>query len=93
MVFVRLSGALTHAEKQLVTEPDGARLIKEMRLLLMESGRQRLEAAVAECTGRQVVELYTDLSAEHGEQIIVFTLDDNLDDVEDTALPKTQSPK
>jgi len=93
VVFVRLSGVLTRAEKKLVGEPDGAPLIKEMRLRLIESGRQRLEATVAECTGCQVVELYTDLSTQRGEQIVVFTLDRCLDDVEDKALPKTQSPR
>jgi len=82
VVFVRLSGVLTRAEKKLVGEPDGAALIKEMRLRLIDSGRERLEATVAECTGCQVVELYTDLSAENGEQIVVFTLDKCLDDVD-----------
>lgn len=82
VVFVRLSGVLTRAEKQLVGDPDGASLIKEMRLRLIESGRERLEATVAECTGCQVVELYTDLSAARGEQIVVFILDQCLDDAD-----------
>ena len=41
VIFVRLSGVLTRAEKQLIAEPDGARLIKEMRLRLMERVRGR----------------------------------------------------
>lgn len=82
VVFVRLSGTLSRAEKQLVGEPDGARLIKEMRLRLVESGRERLETAVAESTGCRVVELYSDLSAERGEQVVIFILDRCLDGAE-----------
>lgn len=79
VIFVRLSGVLTRAEQHLARDQEGARLIKEMRLRLMEGSRQTLEGLVAELTGCQVVSLHTDLSTRTGEQIIVFILDQHLD--------------
>jgi len=79
VIFVRLAGALTRAEKHLIRDQEGARLIKEMRLRLMESSREALEQLVNDLTGCQVVSLHTDLSTRTGEQIIVFILDQNLD--------------
>ena len=79
VVFVRLSGVLTPAERRLAGEPDGARLIKEMRLRLMETSREALERLIANATGRGLVSLHTDLSTRTGEQIAVFVLDGNLE--------------
>ncbi len=79
VIFVRLSGVLTRAEQHLARDQEGARLIKEMRLRLMEGSRQTLEALVLELTGCQVVSLHTDLSTRTGEQIIVFILDQHLE--------------
>ena len=79
VIFVRLSGVLTRAEKHLAGQQDGARLIKEMRLRLMESSRQTLERLIDERTGCKMVSLHTDLSTRTGEEILVFVLDRNLE--------------
>lgn len=79
VIFVRLSGVLTPAEKLLAKEQDGARLIKEMRLRLVDSSRETLARLVVEVTGCQVVSLHTDLSTRTGERIEVFVLDRNLE--------------
>lgn len=79
VVFVRLAGVLTPAEERLATDADGARLIKEMRLRLMDGSRPALERLVAETTGREMVSLHTDLSTRTGEQIVVFVLDRSLE--------------
>ena len=78
VVFVRLSGVLTGAEKRLAADQDGVRLVKEMRLRLMESSRETLEKLVAEKTGCKVVSLHTDLSMRTGEEIVVFVMDQKL---------------
>jgi uncharacterized protein YbcI len=80
VIFVRLSGVLTRAEKHLASQPDGARLIKEMRLRLMESSRESLVQLVAEPTGCQLVSLHTDLSTRTGEEVVLFVLDRNLEE-------------
>lgn len=81
VIFVRLFGVLTSAEKHLAREADGARLIKEMRLRLMESSREPLGDLMVERIGCKVVSLHTDLSVRTGEEIIVFILDRNLEQV------------
>jgi uncharacterized protein YbcI len=85
VIFVRLAGVLTRAEKHLAEQADGARLIKEMRLRLMESSRETLENLIVEQTGCQVLSLHTDLSTRTGEEVLIFVLDRNLEQVSDTA--------
>jgi uncharacterized protein YbcI len=70
---------LTPAEERLAADTDGGRLIKEMRLRLMDGSRPTLERLVEETTGRRLVSLHTDLSTRTGEQIAVFVLDRSLE--------------
>jgi len=80
VILVRLAGVLTRGEKRLAAQPDGARLIKEMRLRLIESSRQALAELVVEPLGLRLVSLHTDLSTRAGEEIIVFVLNQNLEE-------------
>ena len=78
MILVRLRGVLTPAEKQLAETSDyveGGRLIKQVRMQLLEKARSLLEAIVHDITGRRAVSLHTDISTRTGERIIVWTLD------------------
>jgi len=79
MILVRLRGVLTPAESKLAQNPEGHDLIKQIRRQLLEGSRSFLEAIVQERTGCQVVSLHTDISVKTGEQIIVFTLSQNLE--------------
>ncbi len=81
VIFVRLAGVLTRAEKHLAEQTDGARLVKEMRLRLMESSRQTLESLITGQISCKVVSLHTDLSTRTGEEVLVFVLDQNLEQV------------
>ena len=83
MILVRLAGVLTRGEKHLASQPDGARLIKEMRLRLIESSRRALEDLIAAPMGLRVLSLHTDLSTRTGEEIVVFVLDQNLEEALD----------
>jgi uncharacterized protein YbcI len=77
MILVRLRGVLTPAEKQLAASSDyaeGGRLVKQVRMQLLERGRSLLEAIVLDITGRSVTSLHTDISTKTGERIIVWTL-------------------
>ena len=78
IVFVRLRGVLTPAEKQLA-KADGAlrgrALIKQVRIELLEKARSLLESIVHDITGRKVQSLHTDISTVTGERVIIFTLD------------------
>ena len=82
IILVRLRGVLTPAEKQLADSSDyseGGRLVKQVRMQLLEKARTLLEAIVRDITGRSVVSLHTDISTRTGERVIVWTLDGSVD--------------
>ncbi len=77
MVLVRLKGVLTPAEKHLAKADrgmDGTRLIKEVRVALIEKARPLLETLVREITRVEVKSLHTDISTVSGERVIIFIL-------------------
>lgn len=80
MVFVRLKGVLTPAEEQLAKTAEGADLIKKTRVQLLEGARLLLENIISEITGCQITSLHTDISTKTGERVIIFTLEQNLED-------------
>jgi len=86
MVFVRLKGVLTPAEEQLAKTSEGADLIKKTRVKLLESARLLLENIISDITRCQIRSLHTDISTKTGERVIIFTLDQNLED--EFAYPK-----
>jgi len=78
VIFVRLKGVLTVAEKKLAKDVEGIKLIKRTRLMLLENARELLKEIIRDLTGVKVVSLHTDISTSTGERIIVFSLDENL---------------
>ena len=80
IVFVRLKGVLTQAEEQLAKSAEGADLIKRTRVQLLEDARFLLEKIISDITTCQVKSLHTDISTKTGERIVIFTLDQNLED-------------
>jgi len=80
MAIVRLKGVLTPAEQRLAQVEDphrGRDLIKQLRVELIEHGREILEEAVQSILGVRVLSLHTDISTRTGESVIVFTLSDD----------------
>lgn len=78
MILVRLHGVLTPAERGLAESSryaEGAALVKQVRMQLLEKARPLLEAIVRDTTGRNVVSLHTDISTKTGERVILWTLD------------------
>jgi len=78
IVFIRLRGVLTPAEKQLAKTPDstaGRKLIKEVRQELLEKARVLLETIITSVLGFKIRSMHTDISTSTGERIIVFTLE------------------
>jgi len=80
MIFIRLKGVLTPAEEQLAKTADGSGLIKKTRIQLLEGARRLLENIISDITGYQVKSLHTDISTKTGERIIIFTLEQNLEE-------------
>ncbi len=78
MVLVRLKGVLTPAEQQLAKNAEGTELIKRVRSNLLEQARELLTRTIEKITGSTVTSLYTDISTNTGERIILFTLVESL---------------
>ena len=79
MILLRLQGVLTPAEETLSRDPDGHRLIKEVRMQLIEGSRSLLDEMIQRLSGVEVVSLHSDMSIKQGERIIVFTLAEDLE--------------
>jgi uncharacterized protein YbcI len=80
MILVRLKRVLTPAEEQLAKTAEGSDLIKRTRTQLLEGVRPLLENIILDITSTQVKSLHTDISTKTGERVIVFILDQNLED-------------
>jgi uncharacterized protein YbcI len=77
LLVVRLTGALTVAEHQLVSSlptAKGRDLLKQVRMHLIETARPVLEAMVQEVTGSKVISVHHDISTSTGEEVVLFTL-------------------
>jgi uncharacterized protein YbcI len=79
MILLRLQGVLTPAEEKLARDPEGHRLIKEVRRQLIEGSRDLLNEMIQSITGTAVLSLHSDMSIKRGERIIVFTLAEDLE--------------
>ena len=79
LILIRLKRVLTPAEEKLAREPEGRRLVKEMRRQLIEGSRALLDAMVLDLVGIEVISLHSDISVRTGERIIVFTLASDLE--------------
>ena len=79
LVLVRLKGVLTPAEEKLARDPEGHRLVKDVRRQLLEGSRSILDELILDLTGVQVISLHSDICIETGERIIVFTVSEDLE--------------
>ena len=75
MIVIRLEGVLTPAEQQLAKDLNGIKLLKEVRMNLIEGAGALLKAIIKDITNRTPISLHSDISAKLGERIIVFTME------------------
>ncbi len=75
IIVVRLEGVLTPAEHQLAKDAEGVRLIKQMRLTLVENSKMKLKSIIHDITKQEVKSMHSDVSAKTGERVLVFTLE------------------
>lgn len=80
MIFVRLKGVFTPAEEQLAKSIEGAELIKKIRRQLLENARALLESIISDIIDCPIKSLHTDISTKTGERVIIFTLEQNLEE-------------
>ena len=80
LILVRLKGILTPAEEKLISEVDGAQIVKQVRRRLIESSRSILDKLIEEKIEAKVVSLHSDISSRTGERIIIFGMDRNVEE-------------
>lgn len=81
MIIVSLHGILTPAEYALCEESKEGRLsIKQVRTSLVESGVDNLMIMISKITEEKVKSFHTDISTQTGERIMVFKLEENLEE-------------
>ena len=73
MVLVRLRGVLTPAEEKLSENKEGKTLVKDARRQLFETSRPILEGFVKDILETELVDIFSDISTDSGERIIVLT--------------------
>ena len=79
VVFVRLKGVLTPAEKRLAKRQEGRVLIKRVRVQLLEDSRSLLKNVIQELTTAKVISMHTDISTRTGEKVIIFSLNKDIE--------------
>lgn len=80
MVIVTLKGILTPAEKELARTQDGLLSIKRIRADLVETGSEQLRMSLKEMVHTEIISFHTDISTKTGERLMVFILEQNLEE-------------
>lgn len=78
-IIVRFKGILPPAERQMVKNQDGMKLIKELKIKLTERAKPLLEAMIKNLTDAEVIDIHSDISLETGERIEIFSLNKDLE--------------
>lgn len=73
-IIVRFKGVLPLAEKHLSEDPDGAKLIHELKMKLIEEVKPALELCIEDATGAKVIDIHSSFNLATGERIEIFTL-------------------
>ncbi len=81
LIVVRLSGFLSPSEQKLTDTPAGIELFKKMRSSLFEGGRGYLETLITEVIDVAIVSTHSDISTKTGENMIVITVDRDLEEM------------
>lgn len=79
-VFVRFKGALSPAERSLMQDFERAKSIKELKEKLIENIKPKLGNIIKELINVKVKNIHSDIDTGTGERIIIFTVDENLEE-------------
>jgi uncharacterized protein YbcI len=78
-IIVRFKGVLPPAERHLAKAQEGVKLMKELKLKLIERARPLLEVMIRNLTDAEVIDVHSSFNVETGERVEVFTLDKDLE--------------
>ena len=80
-IIVRFKGVMSPAERFLVKNKEGMRLIKELKGKLIERARPLLETMIKNLIDAEVVDIHSSFDPTTGERIEIFTLNKDLDKI------------
>lgn len=78
-IIVRMKDLLSPAERCLIKDWEGLKLIKELKGKLMEGSKESLKTLIKDLIGIDAVDIHTSFSTENSELVIVFSLAKNLE--------------
>ena len=80
-IIVRFKGVLPPAERHMIKDQEGERLIKEVKGKLIEKVRPLLETLIQKLTNAQVIDIHSSFDVETDERIEIFILNKDLEKV------------
>ncbi len=78
-IIVRFKGILPPAERLLVRNQEGMKLIKELKEKLIERAKPLLEAMIKNLIDAEVVDIHSSFDPRTGQRIEIFTLDKDVE--------------
>ena len=79
-IIVRVKGIMPPAERYLIKNQEGMKLLKELKEKLIERAKPLLEAMIKNLIDAEVVDIYSSFNPASNEHIEIFTLDRSFDD-------------
>lgn len=80
-IIVRFKDILPPAEKNLIRDPEGIKLIKELKEKLIERTKPHLKTMIEDLIGVEVNDIHLTFNIETGEFVTVFVLNKDLEKV------------
>ena len=81
VIIVRFKGVMPPAERFLVKNQEGMKLIKELKEKITERAKPLLEAMIKNLIDAEVVDVHSSFDLGSGERIEIFTLSRNLEEI------------
>jgi len=78
-IIVRFKGVLPPAERHMIRNQEGERLIKELKGRLIEKAKPLLETLIENLTKTKVIDIHSSFDVEKDERIEIFILNKNLE--------------
>lgn len=79
MVVIRLKGALTTFEQQLIKNPEGAKIIKLGRICILEKSRDVINNLLQNSLNVNIKNSYIDVNPQNGDMFIVLELSEDIE--------------
>ncbi len=80
-IIVRFKSILPPAEKYMTRDQEGAKVMNELKKMLINEVKPLLEAMINELINSEVIDIHSSFDAETDERVEVFTFENNLENI------------